>query len=270
MFNKITIGVLLAVALVVSMAGIAFAQEELPTDGECCPCPPPSFKPLEVAADALGMEARALRDALKDGQTIAELAEAQGVPLEDVAEALLDPVIYRIEKAVKEGQLSEEDAEERIANMTGRLVEALESGKWQQVLVRIARLPNWFPRWPLALLSEVLGMEADELHQALADGTSVAELAEQQGLAIDDVVDALIAPVGQRLAKAVEDGRITQADADDRLEHIAERLTRQIEEGEGLGPVGRVFARHPRVFKNLRQRLPWCGTRFPRQWTPAP
>ena len=256
MFRKILVTVLLAMTLVVSLAGIVSAQEEPPEDRECSPCPPLPFKPLEVSAEVLGMESEGLRDALMDGQTIAEIAAAQGVPLEELAEALLEPVLDRIQKGVDDGRITQTEAGERIANMTDRLVDALESGKWRQMLTQIARLPDWFPRWPLVPLSEVLGMDGEALRQALIDGKSVKDLAEEQGVAIVDVVDALTAPAADRLARAVEDGRLTQAEADERLASISERVTEQIQTGGGPGPVAQFFARHPRVFKNLRERLP--------------
>ena len=67
-------------------------------------------------------------------------------------------------------------------------------------------------------LAEALGMSVEEVHAAFA-GT-VAELADSQGMALEEVVDALIAPVIERIQQAVEDGTITQEQADERVDQM--------------------------------------------------
>jgi len=153
--------------------------------------------------------------------------------------------------------------------MTQRLTKGLESGKLREVLASVSRLPAWFPKWPLDTLSTVLGMDRDALRQALADGKSVAELAKEQDVPLNDVVEALMSPVSERLQQAVEDGRITQDQADQRLQQMSDRTAKQLENGQGLGPVGQFFARHPRFFHQLRQRLAQRPPRLPR-WRSAP
>ena len=72
-------------------------------------------------------------------------------------------------------------------------------------------------------IAEVLGLEAGELREALADGQSIAEVAEAQGVAVDDVVDAIVSATEERLADAVENGRIDEERAEEILSDAAER-----------------------------------------------
>ena len=85
-----------------------------------------------------------------------------------------------------------------------------------------------------ALLAEALDMTTEELYAAQADGQTIAELAATQGIALDTVVEALVAPRVELLEQAVSEGRITQEQADGVIEtitaHMAERL-----EDSGLG-----------------------------------
>jgi hypothetical protein len=83
-------------------------------------------------------------------------------------------------------------------------------------------------------LAEALGMTVDEVHAALA-GT-IAELADSQGMTLEEVVDALIAPVIERIQQAVDDGRITQEQADERIEQMEKKLLEALESGSGFGP----------------------------------
>lgn len=75
---------------------------------------------LEAAATALGMSARELRTALRDGSTIAEVAGERGVDLEQVVDALVADLSARLDAAVAEGRLTGEQAEARKAALEER------------------------------------------------------------------------------------------------------------------------------------------------------
>jgi hypothetical protein len=87
-------------------------------------------------------------------------------------------------------------------------------------------------------------MTEDELRTALeTDGTTLADVAGEQGVEVDVLVDALVAAQEERIAAAVEDGRITQEQADERLADLEERVTERVNSeapvgGPGHGPRG--------------------------------
>jgi lambda repressor-like predicted transcriptional regulator len=89
-----------------------------------------------------------------------------------------------------------------------------------------------------------LDMTEDELRTALeADGTTLADVAGEQGVEVDALVDALVVAQQERIAAAVEDGRITQEQADERLADLEERVTERVTSeapvgGHGHGPRG--------------------------------
>ena len=70
----------------------------------------------------------------------------------------------------------------------------------------------------LAAVAEVLDMTADEVTAALQSGKTLADLAEEAGVDIEDVRTAIQAvretEMRERIAQAVEDGTITQEHAD--------------------------------------------------------
>ncbi|SOC49673.1 hypothetical protein SAMN05660748_2405 [Blastococcus aggregatus] len=92
----------------------------------------------------------------------------------------------------------------------------------------------------LEAAATALGMSEDELRTALeADGTTLADVAEDQGVPVGTLVDALVAGGQERIADAVEDGRITQEQADERLADLEERITERVEqEMPGFGGHG--------------------------------
>lgn len=83
---------------------------------------------LGVAAEAIGIEADELLAALRDGQTIAEVAEANGVEAQAVVDALVADATARIDARVAAGDLDAERAEEIKANLPERMT-ALVNGE---------------------------------------------------------------------------------------------------------------------------------------------
>ena len=89
-------------------------------------------------------------------------------------------------------------------------------------------------------LAKALGISEQKLHEELRAGKSVADIAKAQGKSLDSVRNALRSAAKTRLDKAVADGHLTRAQADDRLEHLDEHLTRldQPRPGRGRGGPG--------------------------------
>ena len=79
--------------------------------------------------------------------------------------------------------------------------------------------------YALDLVANTIGITAPDLIDQLADGSTVAEIATAAGADPQAVIDALVADAQERLAAAVQSGRITQAEADQRIENLTERIT---------------------------------------------
>lgn len=105
--------------------------------------------------------------------------------------------------------------------------------------------------------ADFLGMTARELVEALSDGTTLAELAQDHGGAAA-LIEHLVGLVEAHLDQAVADGRITEEEAAEHLtqatEHITALVNGELEfpmlgtgpgPGEGMGPgPGMGFGRH--------------------------
>ena len=79
-----------------------------------------------------------------------------------------------------------------------------------------------FPhRPPLDGIAEDFGMTVDELKAELEAGKTIEEIAEEQGVDLDALA---LEKAEERLAQAVEDGKMTQEEADEKLEAIKESI----------------------------------------------
>lgn len=78
----------------------------------------------------------------------------------------------------------------------------------------------------------VLGMTADELRTELKAGTTIAQVAADQGVDVQDVIDALVAGAKAHLDEEVASGEHTQAEADAKLAEITARITDRVNNGK--------------------------------------
>ena len=76
---------------------------------------------LEVAADAIGIDRAALIDALQDGQTIAEVAAANGIRAGSVVDALVNEYRQKLDELVAEGSITADEAADRAAAAAERI-----------------------------------------------------------------------------------------------------------------------------------------------------
>lgn len=80
----------------------------------------------------------------------------------------------------------------------------------------------------LTTIAGALNMTEADLQSALQAGKSVADLAKEKGVALQTIVDALIAEQKTLLQQAVTAGRLTQAQADARLAALQAQLPAQL------------------------------------------
>jgi hypothetical protein len=83
---------------------------------------------LGAAADALGVTEEELIAALRDGQSLADVAAAQGLDVQGVVDALVAAARAHIAEEVAEGDLTQEKADARLAELTER-VTAMVNGE---------------------------------------------------------------------------------------------------------------------------------------------
>ncbi len=119
---------------------------------------------FEAVAEAIGVSTDELREALRDGQTIAEVAEANGTDPQDVIDALVAGGTERLDAAVADGRIDQATADERKEALPDRAAD-LVNGDLDRDLRR-------HPGRPVAvhLVAETIGVSTGDLRAALRDG----------------------------------------------------------------------------------------------------
>ncbi len=179
----------------------------------------PRGEALATAAEVLGMSEADLREALTDGKSIADVAGEQGVDVQAVIDALVAEATERLEEI--EAALPEHMTD--LVNRTG----------WGEH--RPGGPGHHGPGLDAA--AEAIGISVDDLRAALQDGSTLADVAEANGVEVDALIQALVAEATTHIDEAVADGRL-DADRAAALEaDLVERITAHVN-GDGPGPMG--------------------------------
>lgn len=101
----------------------------------------------------------------------------------------------------------------------------------------------------LSTAATALEMTEADLRTALGSDKSLADIAKTKNVAVDTLIAALVKAEKERIAKAVTDKKITQAQADERLADLTKRVTDRVNsvrparpersgegKGDGAGP----------------------------------
>jgi len=158
------------------------------------------------------------------------VASKLGVTTDELDQARTEARQEVIEQAVVDGEITQEQADRMLSDEhlgergRGRFGPGMGAGFADEEA-------------HYAALAKVLGMTVEELEAELADGKTLRNLAEEQGVDMDSIWDALKDAREAALEQAVEEGRLTQEQAD--------RMLAQATRGFGRFGGGRKRGGHP-------------------------
>ncbi|MFN8440354.1 MAG: hypothetical protein U0175_06290 [Caldilineaceae bacterium] len=207
---------------------------------------------LTTVAKALNMSEADLRAALVDGKSIADLAAEKKVDLQTIINAIMAEAKTRLDAAVSSGQITQERADQMLANMAQMLPEHLNQPFAPGNGMMGSGL-NWGPAFErgfnmLGTVAKTLDMSDADLLSAVQSGKTVAVIAKEKNVDLQKVIDAILAERKTQLDAAVAAGTITQARADLMLQNMKENLPDRLNQpmGQGMGNAGQRGMRHGR------------------------
>lgn len=179
----------------------------------------------EELLSLLKLDADKLSEQLKADKSLAAVAEAQGVSVDDVVALLVKQQEEKLAEAVKAGKLTQEQADQMNEKASERVKAMVESthqdrGHGKGMGFGIGKNED---------LLALLKLDEAKLTEELKAGKSLAEVAQAQGVSEDEVVALLVKQQKEKLAQAVEAGKLTQEDADKRSEELEAFAKKMVE-----------------------------------------
>jgi uncharacterized protein (DUF433 family) len=175
------------------------------------------YDPVERLAELLGITPEELVEAVMDGQSLAEIAEANGVERQELVDAIVVEAQAKLDQAVAAEDLTAEQAAALLDWFQGVVEMVVDESTMffhDMDFPRIApgfglRLEDMdWPEFglrgftfsdPLVVAAETIGITRDELMQALVEGQSLDEIAEEHGVDPHDVQQAMTEAMQQEL-----------------------------------------------------------------------
>ena len=83
----------------------------------------------QAVTDLLGLTPAELREQLKDGATLAEVATGQGIDPQAVIDEIVGEAQERLDQAVANGRLDQAEADEKLAETTEKITDVVNNGR---------------------------------------------------------------------------------------------------------------------------------------------
>lgn len=144
-------------------------------------------------AEAIGIEPQTLKDAVDAGQTIAEVAADNGVDIDSVIADMVSAAQTRADEAGRD-DFDADALTERLTAVVNGEVDLSERGG--------RRGPGRGLRGSSEAVETLLGLEVQEIKAALQAGQTLAEVAEEQGVSLDDLVSTIVSDIETRIAES--------------------------------------------------------------------
>jgi uncharacterized protein (DUF433 family) len=188
---------------------------------------------ITAITDETGLDARTVLQAVRDGSTLAEVIEANGGSVDSVVDSTFVATTDRINEAVANERITQEQADNILSSLEQTLTDILNGefeppsrdGGEDRPRDRNGRQAAL---GVLRQIAEETGLTVRDIVPQLRDGTTPAEILTDNGVDVDVFVDGLLVKAEERLATAVENGRLTQEQADERLDTVRTTLTERL------------------------------------------
>ncbi|ULL19056.1 hypothetical protein DVH26_34280 [Paenibacillus sp. H1-7] len=208
---------------------------------------------VQQTATILGVEQSVIKDELKQGKTLAQIAQEKASLSEaDFLAKLTAAATAEIDKAVTDGKLTQEQADKQKANLSDRLTKEISNtgkgdfggDKGRGDLGGDRGKGGHFPggKGPenghgiFEEAATVIGVEQSVILDELKQGKTLAQIAQEKaGLSQEDLIAKLTAAETASIDEAVTAGKLTQEEATKKKEGIADRVKKMVENGMKFG-----------------------------------
>jgi hypothetical protein len=175
-------------------------------------------------AEKLGLSAEALQEKIDNGERPYDIAKALGLTNEQIQDVLEQAHDQALQAAVAAGRLTQEQAD-----LMDQHMEQMGQNGWKMGSFCGQRLglglgnEGLLHDYKVAAFAEALGLTVEQVEARLEAGETLWQIAEAQGLTIDEFQTKMIAASQNAINQALADGKITQEQADRMLQKVEKK-----------------------------------------------
>lgn len=148
----------------------------------------------------LNIDAQTLKQELKAGKSLADIAAEKKVSEQQVIDLLVSEATQKLDQAVQSGKLTQDKADKTKANLADHIKKVVE----QKGGFHEGKKKPGFEGGSIKDAATVLGMTPQDILTQLKSGKSLVQIAQDKKVSEQQLVDALLQKDKDRLTKMVE------------------------------------------------------------------
>jgi uncharacterized protein YidB (DUF937 family) len=165
----------------------------------------------DMAASKLGLDQTALEQAMKDGKSLADIAKEKGIELQPLIDELTQEIIEAINLKHGSEEFTSEEQEnvKKKASMEAERIFTMPLNKEQDK-------QDGSGGMNIQAAFELIGIDKAEFVKEVQAGKTFADIAKDHGISRQQLIDALMSDVNDKITEVQANGDITQEQADEK------------------------------------------------------
>lgn len=165
----------------------------------------------EIAASKLGLDQTALEQAMKDGKSLADIAQEKGLELQPLIDELKQEIIEAItlKRGSEEFTSEEQENVKKKASMEAERVFTMPLNKGQDKQDRTGEMN-------IQAAFELIGIDKAEFAKEVQAGKTLADIAKDHDVTRQQLIDVLMSDANDKFKEVQANGDITQEQADEK------------------------------------------------------
>jgi len=176
------------------------------------------FQQNSQIAKILGIDETELNKELKSGQTLAQIATSKGIDVNTLIQQIENAFNTNIDQKVAEGKLTSDQATKMKENFVNKATAMVN--KTYKASQHKTRGSNGV----IQQIQTILWVDAATLKQDLASGKTIAQIAQDKGIATNDLVSQIQTALEANIDKAVTDNKISSESATKMKNNLTNRI----------------------------------------------
>jgi uncharacterized protein (DUF433 family) len=174
----------------------------------------------QTAAATIGISPDDLRNQVRGGKTVGQIATEHGVDPSTVVNAIVVALTQQIDQKAAAGTTdagSADQAKQKLPDVANRFVNETKQRRGHRIL-----------KDAVQAAAKEIGVSVNELKDARNSGKSIAQVAKDHNKSVDDVVDAVVKAATSDIDQAVKDGKLDAQNADQIKQKLPDRVKRLV------------------------------------------
>jgi uncharacterized protein (DUF433 family) len=170
----------------------------------------------QTAAATIGISPDDLRNQVRGGKTVGQIATEHGVDPSTVVNAIVVALTQQIDQKAAAGTIDAgraDQAKQKLPDVANRFVNETKQRRGHRIL-----------KDAVQAAAKEIGVSVNELKDARNSGKSIAQVAKDHNKSVDDVVDAVVKAAASDIDQAVKDGKLDAQKADQIKQKLPDRV----------------------------------------------